>query len=443
LFVISQKLKGRLEKVEELSGKRQPKASARVLAMLGALLFLMMFLPVAPTAAAETSQNQTTTMVFIIDNSSYTVNGELIVMDVSPVVIEGRTMLPVRYAAAPLGADISWDDAERKVTVSLENTKIELWIGQSNALINGKTVLIDPENPNVMPLIINGRTMLPIRFVTENLGCDVQWDSVTRKVTITKTGTTTPSGTSTPPVSIEQPGFVKPSVEITKPGVIIPEKEQSEAPIDFQPTDPFDVIDLEESFMPPLDYEKTDPRQTPDTSSWAEDEAGKDAMADNNEESAEKYVVDVTFVYDKYEWRAREKCPPGYQLYNADLNKDAGGAYIYLCYKLGENADDAITDFFMQYSPITRSSATATVSHNTNYVPYTRIGLDLNLGADGDHIYLCYSKAKTKPPVKDMGVAFGNVGWPGYESVCWLNTQEPADVNKSVGGATIIIKYLR
>ncbi len=54
-----------------------------------------------------------------------------------------------------------------------------------------------------------------------------------------------------------------------------------------------------------------------------------------------------------------------------------------------------------------------------------------------------YSKAKTKPPVKDMGVAFGNVGWPGYESVYWLNTQEPADVNKSVGGATIIIKYLR
>lgn len=100
--------------MEELSGKRQPKASARVLAMLGALLFLMMFLPVAPTAAAETSQNQTTTMVFIIDNSSYTVNGELIVMDVSPVVIEGRTMLPVRYAAAPLGADISWDDAGKE-----------------------------------------------------------------------------------------------------------------------------------------------------------------------------------------------------------------------------------------------------------------------------------------------------------------------------------------
>ena len=42
-----------------------------------------------------------------------------------------------------------------------------------------------------------------------------------------------------------------------------------------------------------------------------------------------------------------------------------------------------------------------------------------------------------------MGVAFDNAGWPDYESVFWLNTQSPADVNKSVGGATIIIKYKR
>jgi hypothetical protein len=72
-----------------------------------------------------------------------------------------------------------------------------------------------------------------------------------------------------------------------------------------------------------------------------------------------------------------------------------------------------------------------------------RIGIDLNKGAGGEFIYLWYTKAKTKSPVKDMGVAFDNVGWPEYESVFWLNSQSPADVNKSVGGATIIIKYKR
>jgi len=43
---------------------------------------------------------------------------------------------------------------------------------------------IDPDNPKVVPEIINSRTMLPLRFVTENLGCDVQWDGSTKTITI-------------------------------------------------------------------------------------------------------------------------------------------------------------------------------------------------------------------------------------------------------------------
>lgn len=175
----------------------------------------------------------------------------------------------------------------------------------------------------------------------------------------------------------------------------------------------------------------------------AEFEKLNDSQAKDNKWPVEKYVVDVTFVYDSDEWAARAKCPPGYQLYNADLNAGSGGAYIYLCYKLGENVNDAITDFFMEYRGSEAPATTATVSHNGNNVPYTRVGLDLNKGAGGDFIYLWYTKAKTLSPVRDMGVAFGNVGWPEYDSVCWQNTQSPADVNKSVGGETIIIKFIR
>ena len=53
------------------------------------------------------------------------------------------------------------------------------------ARVNGNYKFIDPDNPNVVPIIIEGRTMLPIRFVAENLGCDVKWDGVTKTVTIT------------------------------------------------------------------------------------------------------------------------------------------------------------------------------------------------------------------------------------------------------------------
>ncbi|MBC7195279.1 MAG: copper amine oxidase N-terminal domain-containing protein, partial [Caldisericia bacterium] len=44
---------------------------------------------------------------------------------------------------------------------------------------------IDPSNPNVKPLIISGRTMLPIRFIAENLGCKVDWDPNLKEVKIT------------------------------------------------------------------------------------------------------------------------------------------------------------------------------------------------------------------------------------------------------------------
>ncbi|MGC8979597.1 copper amine oxidase N-terminal domain-containing protein [Caldisericum sp.] len=47
---------------------------------------------------------------------------------------------------------------------------------------------MDPQNLKVVPEIINGRTMLPLRFVAESLGCDVQWDGVTRTITITYQG---------------------------------------------------------------------------------------------------------------------------------------------------------------------------------------------------------------------------------------------------------------
>ena len=128
----------------------------------------------------------TITLTFIIDNNTYTVNGVMTVMDVSPTVIEGRTMLPIRFVAEPLGAAVSWDEATSKVTVQLMDTKLELWIGQGNALINGKSTPIDPNNPNVRPITLNDRTMLPIRFVTENLGCDVGWDEAAQRVTVTK-----------------------------------------------------------------------------------------------------------------------------------------------------------------------------------------------------------------------------------------------------------------
>jgi len=68
----------------------------------------------------------------------------------------------------------------KRVDIEYRGKTVTLWIGKNTAKVNGKEVMIDPSNPNVVPEIINGRTMLPLRFVAEALGCEVKWDDATK-----------------------------------------------------------------------------------------------------------------------------------------------------------------------------------------------------------------------------------------------------------------------
>jgi len=124
-------------------------------------------------------------VVLKINEKNFTVNNEPHTLDSPPVIKNSRTLLPIRAVVEALGGSVSWDATERKVTVSLGSTTIELWIGKNTAKVNDVDTPIDSTNSKVVPEIIKERTMLPLRFVTENLGCDVQWDGTTKTITIT------------------------------------------------------------------------------------------------------------------------------------------------------------------------------------------------------------------------------------------------------------------
>ena len=104
-----------------------------------------------------------------------------------PVIIPewARTVVPIRAIVEGLGGTIVWDGTARKVTINFKSTIIELWIDNPQAKVNGTGEWIDNDNHNVKPIIINDRTMLPIRFVAENLGCLVEWEEVRREIKIT------------------------------------------------------------------------------------------------------------------------------------------------------------------------------------------------------------------------------------------------------------------
>jgi hypothetical protein len=129
-----------------------------------------------------------TVIRFYVGSTNYYVNDAVAGMDVSPIIRDGRTLIPIRYVADPLGADIIFDSGTGKATISLGNNVVELWINNNTARVNGVAKLIDPLNPNVTAVTLPpGRIVLPLRFVAESLGCEVKWTAATKEVKITYT----------------------------------------------------------------------------------------------------------------------------------------------------------------------------------------------------------------------------------------------------------------
>ncbi|MNW47746.1 hypothetical protein D3C74_250890 [compost metagenome] len=98
---------------------------------------------------------------------------------VTPVTRQGTTLLPIAPIISNLGGKTVWNNSDRKVTISLNDTTIELWMDKTTALVNGVSKKL-----TVAPTAINGRTMLPVRFVTENLGANVKWYKDSQMVVI-------------------------------------------------------------------------------------------------------------------------------------------------------------------------------------------------------------------------------------------------------------------
>ena len=98
----------------------------------------------------------------------------------APIYIkDGRTMVPVRAISEAFDAEVLWDDAERKVTINAGNDKIELIISSNEAMVNGEIKQLD-----VAPEITDGRTMVPIRFVSEMLSKNVEYIGASSQILI-------------------------------------------------------------------------------------------------------------------------------------------------------------------------------------------------------------------------------------------------------------------
>jgi len=125
------------------------------------LVFLLLFTSVLPADAA----NANTQIQIEVD-------GVAVSSDVTPEMIKNRMMVPLRVISENIGTKVNWSNSE--VTLSKRDTQVSLKLGSGTAEKNDEAILLD-----VKPYIKNNRTMVPLRFLAETLGCSVNYKDFT------------------------------------------------------------------------------------------------------------------------------------------------------------------------------------------------------------------------------------------------------------------------
>ena len=115
------------------------------------------------------------------DGITVILNGKQLEFDVEPMLINSRTMVPMRVIFEALGADVDWDGTTQTAIGVTKNTTIKITIGKDYLLKNNNIVVLD--SPAV---VISGRTLVPVRAIAESLDCKVEWYGETQVVEILK-----------------------------------------------------------------------------------------------------------------------------------------------------------------------------------------------------------------------------------------------------------------
>lgn len=110
-----------------------------------------------------------------------TVNGIRCVGDVDPVIENGRMLVPLRQVFEKMGAEVVWDDNTKTASCTLEGEKVTVTLSSTNANVNGTSYVLD-----AAPTLINGRILVPVRFIAEGLGACVTYRDNTKTAEIIK-----------------------------------------------------------------------------------------------------------------------------------------------------------------------------------------------------------------------------------------------------------------
>ena len=116
-----------------------------------------------------------------IDDPVALVDSRQLTLDVPPMIISSRTMVPLRFIGDAFGARTDYNANTKGITITLGGTVIRLTVNSKTAMIGSKTVTLDSP-----ATVIRGRTLVPTRFISEAFGAKVDWLPETKTVLIVK-----------------------------------------------------------------------------------------------------------------------------------------------------------------------------------------------------------------------------------------------------------------
>lgn len=143
------------------------------------VMFVVVFLMAFPQSGHAASQTS-----IVLDGKTLSLPKDVEVQN-----IKGNIMIPIRVVVEELGFDVNWDKNTRTVTIKEDGTTLKLVIGNKTAQVNGKNVALP-----LAPFLSSNTTLVPLRFVSEQMGIDIKWDNNTKTVHLTspKTDNTNP-----------------------------------------------------------------------------------------------------------------------------------------------------------------------------------------------------------------------------------------------------------
>jgi len=129
-------------------------------------ILVLIFTISTSTVLAKADKSLPQEVELTLGSNIVIIDGESHQLEIFPFILDGTTLLPVRFVAQDvLGAIVDWDSAKKEISISREDQKINLWLNRNVASVNGEGF-----NLQQAPTLHNDRTLVPLRFLSENMG---------------------------------------------------------------------------------------------------------------------------------------------------------------------------------------------------------------------------------------------------------------------------------